>query len=85
MNDPVRIWSFEHRAWWKPQSMGYTKWKADAGLYERVEAEKIVSDANFVGGSINEVVVNLNGEMEFEVNLDSDTSPDTSQPQPGQQ
>jgi hypothetical protein len=46
MNDPVRIWSFEHNAWWAPNEMGYSQDIEKAGLYERERAEAIVSDAN---------------------------------------
>ena len=33
--DLVKIWSFEHDAWWRPDSRGYTTAEADAGLYDR--------------------------------------------------
>lgn len=29
----VLIWSDEHRAWWRPDGMGYTTKVAEAGLY----------------------------------------------------
>lgn len=42
----VRIWSFEHNAWWAPESCGYTQDVASAGLYERAKAVQICRDAN---------------------------------------
>jgi len=42
----VRIWSFQHDAWWRPHSCGYTKNRAEAGLYDRARAEAIVKSAN---------------------------------------
>lgn len=42
----VRIWSFERNAWWKPDCWGYTENIAEAGLYKRDYAEKIVDAAN---------------------------------------
>jgi len=57
-NDRVKIWSFEHDAWWRPDSRGYTTQEADAGLYERKEAEEIVKHANY-GGSLNEEIVEI--------------------------
>jgi len=44
--DTVLIWSFQHRAWWKPESWGYTTHRSEAGLYDRAEAERIVLGAN---------------------------------------
>ena len=35
------IWSIEHQAWWKPQSIGYTTSVWGAGLYSPEEANKI--------------------------------------------
>ena len=45
-HDRVRIWSFEHDAWWKPESHGYTKLFVEAGFYTRAEAEEICTRAN---------------------------------------
>ena len=39
------IWSYQHEVWWRPGSYGYTWDIAQAGLYEKVEAEKIVDNA----------------------------------------
>jgi hypothetical protein len=41
------IWSNEHRAWWRPNEMGYTARKADAGSYSWAEAVAICQNANF--------------------------------------
>lgn len=56
--DLVKIWSFEHDAWWRPNSQGYTTSEAEAGLYEREEAEEIVRQANY-GGQLNEEIVEV--------------------------
>lgn len=40
------IWSFEHDAWWRPASIGYTKNRTEAGEYSFKEAMKIVLGAN---------------------------------------
>jgi hypothetical protein len=37
------IWSNEHRAWWRPGSMGYTHDIASAGRYSREEAIRYCS------------------------------------------
>jgi hypothetical protein len=29
----VRIWSDEHKAWWRPNCQGYTAYATDAGIY----------------------------------------------------
>lgn len=34
----VRIWSGEHRAWWRPNRQGYTTWFQCAGVYEFEDA-----------------------------------------------
>ena len=58
MSDLVKIWSFEHDAWWRPNSCGYTTAETEAGLYPRDQAEKIVAGANY-GGTLNEEIVEL--------------------------
>ena len=40
------IWSYEHDAWWKPNSMGYTRKYLEAGRYSEKEAEKICKQAD---------------------------------------
>jgi len=51
--DLYRIWSFEHDAWWKPNSYGYTPNKAEAGIYNYRQAKHICDSANY-GGKIFE-------------------------------
>lgn len=38
--DSYLIWSNEHRAWWRPNSSGYTVFIESAGRYSRDEAVK---------------------------------------------
>jgi len=40
------VWSNEHRAWWRPNSNGYTGSIDQAGRYTRHEAVRIVDGAN---------------------------------------
>jgi hypothetical protein len=40
------IWSFEHRAWWRPAKCGYTEQFAEAGRYSKDDADAIVVKAN---------------------------------------
>lgn len=42
------IWSIEHDAWWRPQSLGYTRTLSEAGRYTRHEAEQILRRANLI-------------------------------------
>src|SRR4051794_17114766 len=58
MADLVKIWSFEHDAWWRSGSRGYTCNEAEAGLYDRKEAEQIVASANS-GGRLHEEIVEI--------------------------
>lgn len=39
---PVLIWSGEWRAYWRPESKGYTENRSEAGRYPREEAEAIL-------------------------------------------
>lgn len=55
MTKMVKIWSFEHNAWWAPASRGYTTAEANAGLYDRTEAEEIVRQANQFGQRHEEI------------------------------
>ena len=32
------IWSSAHKAWWKPEGMGYTKKRVEAGVFTTEEA-----------------------------------------------
>jgi hypothetical protein len=52
----IKIWSFQHSAWWRPNSRGYTVAEGEAGLYDRAEAEQIVNSANFRGRLEEEIV-----------------------------
>lgn len=36
------VWSWEHKAWWRPQSSGYTTELRDAGLYTFDECAHII-------------------------------------------
>lgn len=41
------IWSHEHHAWWKPDSLGYTPNLHEAGHYSREDAYKpVLNDVN---------------------------------------
>ncbi len=40
------IWSWEHNAWWRPNSSGYTSDVLEAGVYSYRQALKIVRGAN---------------------------------------
>lgn len=44
--DEYLIWSNEHRAWWRPNSCGYTVHVRAAGRYSRKEAVEISSRAH---------------------------------------
>jgi len=44
--DLCLIWSMEHQGWWRPGKFGYTPRAAEAGLFQRAEAEAIVAQAN---------------------------------------
>jgi hypothetical protein len=50
------IYSYEHRAFWKPNSCGYTYEISSAGVYSETEANSIVKSAN-VNEIINEVLI----------------------------
>jgi hypothetical protein len=42
MADLVRIWSFEHDAWWRSDCQGYTTREDEAALCSRAQADLIV-------------------------------------------
>ena len=62
----VRIWSFEHDAWWRADHCGYTADKDIAGLYPRQEAEDICRRANY-GGMLNEEIVEIGRNLKSEI------------------
>lgn len=41
-----KIWSNEHKGWWKPNHSGYTPNRMEAGAYTETEARQIVEGAN---------------------------------------
>lgn len=45
MSDQYLVWSNEHRAWWRPNSAGYTRDVRRAGRYTRQEAIDISGTA----------------------------------------
>ena len=45
--DKYVIWSFEHNAWWRDNSCGYSTNIFGAGLYCKAEADEIVKGANY--------------------------------------
>jgi hypothetical protein len=55
--DEYVIWSFEHRAWWRPGEMGYTESVFEAGLYTKAQADRIVTKANRYAPRQNEQAV----------------------------
>jgi hypothetical protein len=54
------IWSFEHDAWWRPGSWGYTRELAEAGHYMKAAAAAIVMNANSYSPQCNETMLLLN-------------------------
>ena len=65
MSEQVKIWSYEHNAWWRAASRGYTTDKSQAGLYDLPEAERIVDGANrhLKPGHLNECIVRAGEEV----------------------
>lgn len=51
------IWSVEHGAWWKPNSMGYTHRRIEAGIYSEEEAMEICDKANIGRETPHEVML----------------------------
>lgn len=48
-SDKVLIWSIEHNAYWRSDSMGYAKYLCNAGLYTFQEAKEICKKVNAHG------------------------------------
>lgn len=48
MQKPIEyvIWSFEHKAWWRPDRCGYTEFLDEAARYTEGEAIALVDAAN---------------------------------------
>lgn len=60
MSEQWLIWSNEHFAWWRPNSLGYTTDISRAGRYDETEATAICDGANRylrAGASPNEVMI----------------------------
>lgn len=39
------IWSYEHTAWWRPNSAGYTEDPMEAGTYRKEKAQEIINQS----------------------------------------
>jgi hypothetical protein len=48
------LWSNKHDAWWRPAAWGYTKDRAEAGLFDEDEAVRYVVKSA-MSGRLNEV------------------------------
>jgi hypothetical protein len=48
MEQEYLIWSIEHTAWWAPAELGYIEDLQRAGRYTKVQAARIVRQANRV-------------------------------------
>lgn len=63
-NDFYIIYSFEHNAYWKRNSFGYSRHLNQAGVYGYTEAKEICTKANMmeyatkIGGGVNNVSIN---------------------------
>jgi len=78
MIDSCYIWSNEHRAWWRPNELGYTPLIGEAGVYPLARAVQICGVALY--GSrppvMNEIPVRC---MDIEKIMDGALLPDYSQ------
>lgn len=54
------IYSYEHKAWWKPGKRGYSEDIGEAGVYSFEYAVEICKSANLHTYSPNEVMIHLN-------------------------
>lgn len=75
MSNSIRtylIWSNEHKAWWRPNSRGYTQNMKSAGHYGLMEALEICFSANYYGDDHDQpkeaIVPYIVGEDEFHPN-----------------
>lgn len=57
------IWSYEHRKWWKPNSMGYTLDIGQAGIYTYEKADEILKCANLI--DVNEIAIDADKAAEW--------------------
>jgi hypothetical protein len=57
------IWSYEHTAWWLPNSKGYTKFLSQAGNYTPKQAGEICAQANVI--NICEIMVSWHMASRF--------------------
>jgi hypothetical protein len=57
MVDDWLIWSEEHGSWWRAGRRGYTTSILQAGIYTKVQADRIVHDANAHSSNLNEVAI----------------------------
>lgn len=55
--DDWLVWSEEHGSWWRAGQRGYTTSILQAGMYTRVQADRIVREANDYSATINEIAV----------------------------
>ena len=63
-----KIWSNEHRGWWKPNRQGYTEERKEAGIYTEEEALEIVEGANIGLKDIpNESMVEIVAEEPYKI------------------
>lgn len=53
------IYSYEHKAWWKPGERGYSEDIGGAGVYSFEKAVEICKSANLYTNSPNEVMIHL--------------------------
>lgn len=55
------IWSNEHKAWWRPNRLGYTNVLKEAGLYSQEDAQDITADAtiHWTRGRPNELPIRV--------------------------
>ena len=63
-----KIWSNEHKGWWKPNKQGYTEDRREAGIYPEDEALEIVEGANIGLHNVpNEALVELVADEPYKI------------------